>query len=114
MLGFKGLNRFRVAHVDVLQGFQAGKLIVVLQNVFYPQILTKEFGKGFFVGFFFNICRVWEALLQLADHRHEAALRFTGNHIGKPFQVFLVALLQYHVLGVFITKQGNGIDRRPL
>ena len=93
VFGLECLYRCRFGHVDALQFLQTGELIIVLQHVLYAQILTKQLGKSFFVGFLLNGGGVGEACFQLLHHLHKAAPRFTGGRIRKAFHVLLVALL---------------------
>ena len=114
MLCFKGFYRFRITNINLLQGFQRGKFIVVLQDVFCPQIFTKQFDEGFFLFFTVDTGRVREALLQLRNNSHKTSFSLTGCRIGKALHVLFVAFFQYHILGVFVAKKCDGINGRTL
>ncbi|PAU30125.1 hypothetical protein BTQ07_03980 [Escherichia coli] len=54
----------RITKIDLLQGFQRGKFIIVLQDVLGTQVFTKQFYEVFLLFFTFNIGRVREPLFQ--------------------------------------------------
>ena len=62
MFFFEFFYRNRIAKIDLLQGFQRGKFIIVLQDVLGTQIFTKQFNEVFLLFFTFNIGRVREPL----------------------------------------------------
>ena len=110
MLGFEGFECLRIAGIDLLQRFQRGKFIIVLQNIFGSQILTKQLHEGFFLFFTVDTGRVRETLLQLRNNRHKTSFSFAGCRIAKALHVLFVAFFQYHILGVFVAKKCNGIN----
>ena len=48
--------------------------------------------------------------MQLFYDINKTSTRLASSNIVKAFHVFFVALLQHHVFGVFVTKQGDGIN----
>ncbi|KSX95266.1 hypothetical protein APT95_04140 [Providencia stuartii] len=60
--------------------------------------------------FFFNMFWGWKAFFQLFYDIDKTSTRLTCNNIVKAFHIFLIALLQYNVFGVFVSKQGDGIN----
>lgn len=110
MFGLEGFYCDGIINIDVLERFQGGKFVVVLQDVFCPQVFTKQLHKRFFLFFTVNGGWIRETLFQFCHHIHKATLRFTCYDILKTFHVLFVALFQYHVFGVLITKQSDGVN----
>lgn len=108
--GLEVLHRRMVVHVHVLQGLEAGELVIVLQDILNPQVFAKELRKRLLVRLLNDLGRIGETPLQFGNHLDVAAPSLAGGDVGETLHVFLVALFQDHVLGVGVAKEGDGID----
>ncbi|VGG13089.1 Uncharacterised protein [Klebsiella quasipneumoniae] len=114
MFSLKSVNGDRVIDIHCLNRSQCRELIVVLQNIFSPQVFAKQFDEGFFLFFRSDICRVRKAGLQLTDNIDKTTTCFTRDCISEAFHVFGIAFLHYHAFGIALPEQGNGINGRLL
>ena len=111
MLRLERLHRCLVRRIDFRKRLQLRKLVIVLQDVFGLQILTKEFHKGFLVRLLLDGVRIRETLLQLLHNLLETSAHFARRRIGEALQLFLVTLFEHHVFRVLVAEERNRIHR---
>ena len=99
-----------IADIDFLQIFQHGKFVVVLQDIFSPQVFAKQFNEGLFPLLAINASWIRELMLQCRNNIHKAAPGLTCYDIGKALHVLFVTFLKHHVFGIFIPKQRDGVN----
>ena len=105
------LHRLHIRLFYLLELLQLRELIVVLQNVFRPQILAEEFHEGLFVRLLVDLVRIRETLLQLLHDLFETSARFTRQRVGEPRQLLRVTPFQHHIFRVLVAEERNRVHR---